>query len=128
MPGGLLAHDEVLRSSIQARDGFCCSHTGDGVVAGFASPKSAVNAALAAQQALELPARTGLATGEAEVRGPISSTRCMAALPSRRVPFGSPTVVVHSGPGSPAGPPALGTSQPASDSPAARFQLTVPDS
>jgi predicted ATPase len=45
------------------------SHSGDGVVAAFNSPKSAVDAAVAAQRALELPVRMGLATGEAELRG-----------------------------------------------------------
>jgi hypothetical protein len=43
-------------------------HTGDGVCAAFASPKSAVDAAVTAQRALELPVRMGLATGEAELR------------------------------------------------------------
>jgi class 3 adenylate cyclase len=43
-------------------------HTGDGVCAAFASPPSAVDAAVAAQRALELPVRMGLATGEAELR------------------------------------------------------------
>ena len=43
-------------------------HTGDGVCAAFASPSSAVDAAVAAQRALELPVRMGLATGEAELR------------------------------------------------------------
>ena len=38
------------------------------VCAAFASPKSAVDAAIAAQRALELPVRMGLATGEAELR------------------------------------------------------------
>jgi hypothetical protein len=38
------------------------------VVAAFASPRSAVDAAMAAQRALELPVRMGLATGEAELR------------------------------------------------------------
>ncbi len=32
-------------------------------------PKSAVDAAVAAQRALELPVRMGIATGEAELRG-----------------------------------------------------------
>ena len=64
----LLAHDEVLRSAIEAHDGFLFSHTGDGVVAAFASPRSAVDAAVAAQRALELPVRMGMATGEAELR------------------------------------------------------------
>ena len=36
--------------------------------AAFASPRSAVDAAVAAQRALELPVRMGLATGEAELR------------------------------------------------------------
>jgi predicted ATPase len=64
----LLAHDEVLRTAIEAHEGFLFSHTGDGVVAAFNSPKSAVDAAVAAQRALELPVRMGLATGEAELR------------------------------------------------------------
>jgi predicted ATPase len=38
------------------------------VVAAFASPKAAVDAAVAAQHGLELPVRMGLATGEAELR------------------------------------------------------------
>ena len=44
-------------------------HTGDGVCAAFSSPRSAVDAAVAAQRALELPVRMGIATGEAELRG-----------------------------------------------------------
>jgi hypothetical protein len=38
------------------------------VAAAFASPRSAVDAAVAAQRALELPVRMGIATGEAELR------------------------------------------------------------
>src|SRR5882672_3548854 len=68
MRAALLAHDKVLRTAIEAHHGFLFSHTGDGVVAAFASPKSAVDAAVAAQHALELPVRMGLATGEAELR------------------------------------------------------------
>ena len=68
MRAALLAHDEVLRTAIEAHDGFLFSHTGDGVVAAFASPRSAVDAAIAAQRALELPVRMGIATGEAELR------------------------------------------------------------
>jgi predicted ATPase len=64
----LLAHDEVLRSAIEDQEGFLFSHTGDGVVAAFTSPKFAVEAAVAAQRELELPVRMGLATGEAELR------------------------------------------------------------
>ena len=64
----LAAHDEVLRGAIEAQGGFMFKHTGDGVCAAFASPRCAVDAAVAAQRALELPVRMGLATGEAEVR------------------------------------------------------------
>ena len=64
----LAAHDEMLRNAIEAREGRLFKHTGDGVCAAFASPRSAVDAAVAAQRALELPVRMGLATGEAELR------------------------------------------------------------
>ena len=64
----LAAHDEVLCGAIEAHGGYMFKHTGDGVCAAFASPRSAVDAALAAQRALELPVRMGSATGEAELR------------------------------------------------------------
>jgi predicted ATPase len=69
MRAALAAHDEVLRGAIAAHGGWLFKHTGDGVIAAFASARSAVNAATAAQRALELPVRMGLATGEAELRG-----------------------------------------------------------
>jgi hypothetical protein len=69
MQAALAAHDEVLRSAIEVHGGFLFKHTGDGVCAAFASPRSAVDAAVAAQRALELPVRMGLPTGEAELRG-----------------------------------------------------------
>src|ERR1700754_4168413 len=68
MRSALLAHDEALRTAIRAYDGFLFSHTGDGFVAAFASPMSAVNAAIDAQRELQLPVRMGWATGEAELR------------------------------------------------------------
>jgi predicted ATPase len=68
MRAALRVHDEVLRDAIESHGGFLFSHTGDGVVAAFASPRSAVDAAVKAQLALELPVRMGLATGEAELR------------------------------------------------------------
>src|ERR1700738_4515752 len=68
MRAALSKHDDVLRAAIESHDGFVFSHTGDGVVAAFASPRSAVDAAVEAQLALELPVRMGLATGEAELR------------------------------------------------------------
>jgi predicted ATPase len=68
MRTALAAHDEVLRSAIEAQGGFMFKHTGDGVCAAFASPTGAVDAAVAAQCSLELPVRMGIATGEAELR------------------------------------------------------------
>jgi predicted ATPase/class 3 adenylate cyclase len=68
MRKALAAHDEVLRTAIEAHDGFLFKHTGDGVCAAFSSPRSAVDAAVAAQRALKLPVRMGIATGEAELR------------------------------------------------------------
>ena len=68
MRAALAAHDEVLRAAIEAHQGFLFSRTGDGVVAAFASPMSAVNAAIDAQRELQLPVRMGIATGEAELR------------------------------------------------------------
>ena len=65
----LAAHDDVLCTAIEAQGGWLFKHTGDGVCAAFASPRSAVGAAVAAQRALELPVRMGIATGEAELRG-----------------------------------------------------------
>jgi predicted ATPase len=68
MRAALAAHDLVLRGAIEAHGGWLFKHTGDGVCATFASPRSAVDAAVAAQRELELPVRMGLATGEAELR------------------------------------------------------------
>ena len=69
MRAALAAHDEVLCRAIEAHGGWLFKHTGDGVCAAFASPKSAVDAAVAAQRELELPVRMGIATGEADLRG-----------------------------------------------------------
>lgn len=68
MRAALAAHDEVLRGAIEAHGGYLFKHTGDGVCAAFASPRAAVDAAVAAQLRVELPVRMGLATGEAELR------------------------------------------------------------
>jgi predicted ATPase/class 3 adenylate cyclase len=68
MRAALAAHDAVLREAIEAHGGFMFKHTGDGVCAAFSSPRSAVDAAIAAQRALQLQVRMGLATGEAELR------------------------------------------------------------
>jgi predicted ATPase len=61
--------NEVLRDAVKSHGGHVFNYTGDGICAVFASPRSAVDAAVAAQQALELPVRMGIATGEAELRG-----------------------------------------------------------
>ena len=69
MRTALTAHDELMRNVVEANKGWLFKHTGDGVCAAFSSPRSAVDAAVAAQRALELPVRMGVATGEAELRG-----------------------------------------------------------
>ncbi len=68
MRAALATHDQVLRKAIEAHGGRLFKHTRDGVCAAFASPKAAVDAAVAAQRGLELPVRMGIATGEAELR------------------------------------------------------------
>ena len=69
MRAALKAHDTVLREAIEGHAGWLFKHTGDGVCAAFTSPRSAVDAAVTAQRALELPVRMGISTGEAELRG-----------------------------------------------------------
>lgn len=69
MRTALAAHDELLRKTIEAHGGWLFKHTGDGVCAAFGSPRSAIDAAVAAQRELALPVRMGIATGEAELRG-----------------------------------------------------------
>jgi predicted ATPase len=65
----LETHTQVLRAAVGANDGRVFNYTGDGMCAVFASPRAAVDAAIAAQLELELPVRMGIATGEAELRG-----------------------------------------------------------
>jgi predicted ATPase len=62
------AHDALLRRVIEEHDGWLFKHTGDGVCAAFASPRDALDAAVAAQLELDVPVRMGVATGEAELR------------------------------------------------------------
>jgi predicted ATPase len=69
MRTALAAHDELMREVVETHDGSLFKHTGDGVCAAFSSPRSAVDAAVAAQRKLQLPVRMGIATGEAELRG-----------------------------------------------------------
>ncbi|MGD9934614.1 MAG: adenylate/guanylate cyclase domain-containing protein [Dehalococcoidia bacterium] len=69
MRAALARHDDALKTAIEAHDGWAFKHTGDGMLAAFSSPKSAIGAAIDAQRTLELPVRMGIATGEAELRG-----------------------------------------------------------
>ena len=61
MRAALAADDVVLRGTIAAHGGLLSKHTGNGVSAAFASPRPAVDAAVAAQRELELPVRMGIA-------------------------------------------------------------------
>src|SRR6201998_3202919 len=104
MRAALAAHDEVLRSAIETNGGWLFKHTGDGVCAAFASPRSAVDAAVAAQWELELPVRMGLATGEAELRegdyfGAVlnRAARVMAAGHGGQILLADSTAVLLSG-------------------------------
>src|SRR5271156_187927 len=104
MRAALAAHDEVLHRAIETHGGWLFKHTGDGVCAAFASPKSAVDAAVAAQRALELPVRMGLATGEAELRdgdyfGAVlnRAARVMAAGHGGQILLAESTAVLLSG-------------------------------
>src|SRR4051794_2542281 len=69
MREALEAHNRVLREAVSTHAGKVFNYTGDGMCAVFDSPRSAADAAIAAQQALALPVRMGIATGEAELRG-----------------------------------------------------------
>jgi class 3 adenylate cyclase len=69
MQVGLEKHNQVLRQAVDSHGGAVFNYTGDGMCAVFDSPRAAVDAAIAAQRALELPVRMGVATGEAEQRG-----------------------------------------------------------
>jgi len=76
MRAALALHDEVLRSAIEAHGGWLFKHTGDGVCAAFGSARAAVDAAVAAQQALGLPARMGIQPVRPSVAGRTTSVRC----------------------------------------------------
>src|SRR3954463_544076 len=65
----LETHNKVLRDAVEGNDGKVFNYTGDGMCAVLSSPRSAVDAAIAAQLALQLPVRMGIATGEAELCG-----------------------------------------------------------
>jgi class 3 adenylate cyclase len=69
MRAALARHDAALRDAIERHGGWMFKHTGDGVLAAFALAKPAIEAAITAQRALELPVRMGVLTGEAEPHG-----------------------------------------------------------
>src|SRR6476620_2028112 len=104
MRSAVVTHEKVLRTVIEAHDGILFSHTGDGVAAAFTSPRSAVDAAVDAQRALELPVRMGIATGEAELRerdyfGTVlnRAARVMAAGHGGQILMADSTAVLLSG-------------------------------
>jgi predicted ATPase/class 3 adenylate cyclase len=77
MRAALARHDEILRDTITAHDGYVVKSTGDGVHAVFATAHDSVAAAVAAQRALteeswdnavRLRVRMGVHSGEAELR------------------------------------------------------------
>jgi predicted ATPase/class 3 adenylate cyclase len=77
MNAALVRHDELLRSAVGAHGGRVVKHTGDGMLAVFATAIDAIGAALDGQRALmvedwgvvgSLRARMGLHTGVAEHR------------------------------------------------------------
>ncbi len=77
MGTALAQHDRILRSSIETRDGTVIKTTGDGILAVFDSPVTALDAAIAAQRDLRdaswgetgpLRVRMALHSGTAESR------------------------------------------------------------
>ena len=79
MRAAVEAHNKALRDAVEANDGKVFNYTGDGMCAVFDSPRSAVDAAVDAQRALELPVRMGIATGEADCGAGITSAPCSTA-------------------------------------------------
>jgi predicted ATPase/class 3 adenylate cyclase len=77
MKAALARHDEILRTAIESHGGYVVKTTGDGFHAAFGRAADALDAAVAAQLALDtedwgatgpLQVRMGLHTGEAELR------------------------------------------------------------
>ncbi|MFN2143218.1 MAG: ATP-binding protein, partial [Candidatus Promineifilaceae bacterium] len=79
MRPALAEHDDLLRTAIEANNGLIVKSTGDGIMAVFSSPTSALTAALDAQRRLQdaqwpdiapdrIRVRMGLHSGEAEQR------------------------------------------------------------
>ena len=66
----------TMRAAIDGHGGFLFKHTGDGVCAGFSSPKAAVDAAIAAQRALSCPCGSGWRPAKPSCGRAITSVRC----------------------------------------------------
>lgn len=64
MEAALADHDRIIQRVIEAHGGRVFKHTGDGMGVVFWSAAQALDAAREAQDALELPVRIGLHTGE----------------------------------------------------------------
>ena len=77
MAASLRVHDDIVRGAVESRGGFVFTTAGDSFAVAFAKASQAVEAAVAAQQALasaawpgpHLRVRMGLHLGEAEERG-----------------------------------------------------------
>lgn len=69
MRKALAQHDATLGMAIEDNGGWLFKHTGDGVIAAFASARPAIDAAITAQRQLDLPVRMAICTGETELRG-----------------------------------------------------------
>jgi predicted ATPase/class 3 adenylate cyclase len=100
MRQALARHDAIIRSAIEAHAGHVVKHTGDGLMAVFASARDAITAAVAAQRALQsadwgelaLLVRMAVHSGEAHERdgdyfGPTLNrvARLLAAAHGRQI-------------------------------------------
>lgn len=75
MQSALARHDLILKQAVESNHGHIIKSTGDGIHAAFPTAIDAVHAAIAGQRSLQFPisdlqvkARMGLHTGEAELR------------------------------------------------------------
>src|SRR6478752_3653867 len=96
-----VARESIIPATDQPRS---CPCSPKPTCAAFSSPRSAVDAAVAAQRALELPVRMGVATGEAELRegdyfGAVlnRAARVMAAGHGGQILLADSTAVLLSG-------------------------------
>ncbi|MEJ2751447.1 MAG: adenylate/guanylate cyclase domain-containing protein [Chloroflexota bacterium] len=95
MRPALAEHDDLLRTAIEANNGLIVKSTGDGIMAVFSSPTSALTAALDAQRRLQdaqwpdiapdrIRVRMGLHSGEAEQRaGDYYGVSCLSGMAAR---------------------------------------------